>query len=61
LHGVAEHHRVTGRDEPFRTVHRIVLMLAELQPYLEESDDLAVTEYARTRPPVLFSSARTRS
>ena len=61
MHGVEEHHRVTGRDEPFRTVHCIVLMLAELQPYLEEPDVLAVTEYARTRLPVLFSSARTRS
>jgi transcriptional regulator with XRE-family HTH domain len=41
----------------FRTAHRVVLMLAELQPYLGEPDVLAVTEYARTRLPVLFSSA----
>jgi transcriptional regulator with XRE-family HTH domain len=41
----------------FRTAHRIVLMLAELQPDLDQPEVQAVTEYARTRLPVLFSPA----
>jgi len=41
----------------FRTAHRIVLMLAELQPNLDQPEVQAVTEYARTRLPVLFSPA----
>jgi hypothetical protein len=40
----------------FRSAHRIVLMLAELQPYLDRSGVREVTEYARTRLPVLFRS-----
>lgn len=41
----------------FRSAHRIVLMLAELQPYHDQPDVRAVTEYARTRLPVLFNPA----
>jgi len=39
----------------FRAAHRIVLMLAELQPDLDQPEVQAVTEYARLRLPVLFS------
>ena len=42
----------------FRTAHRIVLMLAELQPDLDLPEVRAVTEYARLRLPVLFSPAQ---
>ncbi|HEX8347740.1 MAG TPA: helix-turn-helix transcriptional regulator [Actinoplanes sp.] len=41
----------------FRSAHRIVLMLAELQPHHDRSDVRAVNEYAHTRLPVLFSPA----
>lgn len=41
----------------FRTAHRIVLMLAELQLDLDQPEVQAVTEYARSRLPVLFSPA----
>jgi transcriptional regulator with XRE-family HTH domain len=44
--------------DSFRSAHRIVLMLAELQPYLEQPEVRAVTEYARVRLPVLFSPAQ---
>jgi transcriptional regulator with XRE-family HTH domain len=41
----------------FRAAHRIVLMLAELQPDLDQPEVRAVAEYARLRLPVLFSPA----
>ena len=40
----------------FRSAHRIVLMLAELQPYADLPEVRDVTEYARTRLPSLISS-----
>jgi transcriptional regulator with XRE-family HTH domain len=43
----------------FRSAHRVVLMLAELQPYADMADVRAVMERARVRLPVAFTPAET--
>ncbi|GAB1642003.1 helix-turn-helix domain-containing protein [Krasilnikovia sp. MM14-A1259] len=43
----------------FRSAHRIVLMLAELQPYSDQPEVRDVVEYAHTRLPVLVNPAMT--
>ena len=57
-HACAMAHRAidfAAAVDSFRTAHRLVLMLAELQPYVGMPDVKAVFEYARTQLPVLFS------
>lgn len=44
----------------FRSAHRVVLMMAELQPHSGLPDVRELTEYARTRPPSMVSAAAGR-